>query len=189
MLPTRLSTGFTALAALFAAGSAVAAPNTTTLSLKPWEISTLVTHSPSGYPGGAPYSTLFATISDPNNIFLGSTQFGDAVFAPSSVNCTVRWLGIAGADDDPHGRAHQCSDMGHGKWTVEILPGVAGDPAVRSSPDSATTNFALRFTLTEAVTLMTGTDTVTRPVLVNQTLVETRCLAGTCSEWVRGGSS
>ncbi|KAK3374659.1 hypothetical protein B0H63DRAFT_480704 [Podospora didyma] len=188
--------------------AALAAPNDTSLAVKPWEISGVGTHSPSGYPANAPYSTLFVSISDPNHIVLGSTRFGDAAFPPSSVNCTVRWLG---ALENPYGWVNTCTDINHGKWTVEILPGVVttSGPQSYSSP---TTNFVLRFTLSEAVVLMTGTiyerfvgtaafavgdnmsgscggsgvcnwglkETVVRPVLVNQTLVETRCLFGSC---------
>ncbi|KAK3944381.1 hypothetical protein QBC46DRAFT_252359 [Diplogelasinospora grovesii] len=180
--------------------AARASSNTT--ALKPWEISYIGTHSPSGYAGNPPYASVFVTISDPNTIFIASTRFGDAEFPSSTANCSVRWLT---ATDNPYGWINTCTDIYFGKWTVEVLK--------RNDTDwpSATENFLLGFTLTEAVILNSGTISKTwagtgafavgenlggscggsgvcnwgledekRPVLVNQTLIETRCLAGTC---------
>ncbi|KAK4232801.1 hypothetical protein C8A03DRAFT_39565 [Achaetomium macrosporum] len=137
-------------------------PLTTTLSLPlnttallPWQIPSLSTHSPSGYPANHPYSRLRFTIHDPNTIVLGPTRFGDAAFPPSTANCTVWWLPYHGSEDDPMmpGLTHTCGDPDTmaGKWTFQVLNGSTGDGG-----GSPTTDFTLRVMLSEAVVLGTG---------------------------------
>lgn len=132
----------------------ISLPSNLTTSLEPWLITALSTHSPSGYPANHPYSRLFVTIADPNTITLGSTHFGDAAFPQSTANCTIRWLGVGGAEDprDGDGWINPCSETDSGKWSVQILK-----PAAETERNgSATTDFVLRFGLDEAVVLGNG---------------------------------
>ncbi|KAL2155721.1 hypothetical protein VTH82DRAFT_463 [Thermothelomyces myriococcoides] len=124
-----------------------------TTILQPWEITRLSTHSPSGYPANHPYMRISFGIRDPNTIVLGDTPFGDADFVPSAVNCTVWWLGYAAAGPNPveGGWVNTCDEMDsrQGKWTFVVLDGT-------ESTGRITTDFGLRITLEEAVTLKTG---------------------------------
>jgi len=174
--------------------------------LKPWEISTLSTHSPSGRSGNAPYSSLFVTITDPNTIPLGKTRYGEAAFPPSAANCTARWNSYAG--EDPFGQIIPCEveNFNSGRWTMEIQKANAtGNGA------SATRDFKLRFGLEESMILdegivskrFVGTGGFAvgenlgivcggsgvcstwlkeegRPWLVGQEVRDTRCLVGVC---------
>lgn len=175
--------------------------------LLPWQVTHLSTFSPSGYPANHPYSRLTVTIADPNTITLGPTRFGDAAFPPTNTTCVVWWL--AWSEDPREGPwVNTCGEIRSGKWTVEMLP----PPATGEEKGSPTTDFVLRFTLSEAVVL--GRGGVARltfegqaafavgpnmsgacggsgvcswslkegvaPVLVNQTLVEVKCVTEEC---------
>lgn len=116
--------------------------------LAPWQITGLSTHSPSGYPANHPYSRLWVSIGDPNTVTLGPTPFGDAAFPPTNATCTVWWQAYS---EDPRDGpwVNTCSETRSGKWTVEVLRPAEGE-------GSPTTDFALRFRLSEAVVLGTG---------------------------------
>ncbi|KAK4154922.1 hypothetical protein C8A00DRAFT_32280 [Chaetomidium leptoderma] len=178
--------------------------NATSL-LQPWQITTLSTHSPSGYPANHPYSSLRFSITDPNTITLGATHFGDAAFAPSQANCSVWWLGPTENPRDERWTS-TCADAApamQGKWTFQVVGGSGGEGA----QNSVTTDFGLRVVLEEAVVLGTGGVVQLRfegeakfrrgggvgkgggrgesaPVVVQQKLVEMRCVAGDCEEVV-----
>lgn len=177
--------------------------------LQPWQITALVTHTPSGYPASHPYARLFVSIGDPNTIVLGKTQFGDAAFPPTNTSCSVSWLPYD-EKEYPRGRVNPCDEIASGKWTVQILNGTS---TVNGIPGgSPTGDFVLRFGLAEAVVLASGCVVSLRwrgeaafkigvnmdgacgasgacswgledrlvPVLVNQTLVERTVVAGQC---------
>ncbi|KAK0704415.1 hypothetical protein B0H67DRAFT_497478 [Lasiosphaeris hirsuta] len=117
--------------------------------LLPWQITHLGTHSPSGRAGNSPYSSLFLSITDPNTLSLGRTRSGPALFPPSTVNCTLKWLAYGG--EQPYGRATPCTAIGHGRWTVEMVranhSGYGG---------SGTTDFVVGLRLEESIILNEG---------------------------------
>ncbi|OIW30170.1 hypothetical protein CONLIGDRAFT_576629 [Coniochaeta ligniaria NRRL 30616] len=110
----------------------------------PWEISSLSTFSPSGRPGSSPYSILNITISDPNTILAGPSPTGPAVFPPSTAICNTSFVGTA----PPYNQILNCSEVQYGSWTFEILE------ANNTSYPSATTNFDVRFTHVDNVTVI-----------------------------------
>jgi hypothetical protein len=131
-----------ALSGLFSvAAGALLAPNDTP---EPWEVSSLSTFSPSGRPGSSPYSTVNITITDPNTIQAGPAPNGEAVFPPSTAICNVSFVG----DAPPYNRAVNCSGVQYGFWTFEMLE------AKNTSYPSATTNFDVRFTHVDNVTVI-----------------------------------
>ncbi|AEO69721.1 uncharacterized protein THITE_2052408 [Thermothielavioides terrestris NRRL 8126] len=155
----------------------MAALSINTTSLQPWQIPRLSTHTPSGYPANHPYWSLSFAVADPNTIVVGQTRFGAAAFPPTTANCSVRWLGYAGAGEDPRGHTYACGSgdadaADTGRWTFRV----ANDSA------SAISDFALRVGLEEAVVLETGAVDEDAPVLVQQRLVEVQCVEGTCEE-------
>ncbi|KAK3316578.1 hypothetical protein B0H66DRAFT_604863 [Apodospora peruviana] len=190
--------------------SASTAYSITIPPLQPWELSKLSTFSPSGYPGSLPYSSIYATISDPNTIPLGKTRFGDASFPPSAVNCSLRWVGF-NAVEEPWNIITPCTgSLNHGRWTMQMLKPT--NNATAGYKPSGTTNFALKFTLEESMMMNNATlislvfeaekrfavpDNMSGVcggsgvcswglkdglgvVLVEQVLKETRCLMGDC---------
>jgi hypothetical protein len=198
------------LSLLLGATTAATALSINTTGLQPWQIPSLSTFSPSGYPAGHPYPHLRFTVSDPNTVAVASTHFGPAEFLPSGANCTVWWLAETG---DPTGTkdggrpwTNTCDFPSWGsvagKWTFQMLNG------------SSTEGMTLRIMLEEAVILEDGSVVNVKwageaaftvggnmagecggsgvcywglkdedaPVLVNQTLVEVKCVYGGCAK-------
>lgn len=123
-----------------------AAVSVNTTGLRPWEITAVYTHTPSGYPANHPYSWVGFSVSDPNDIVVGQTHFGPAEFSGSATNCSVRYLGYG--HDDPRGKTYPCaaSTSLNDIWSFEIL----------KESYSVTTNFTLRVVREEAVVLASG---------------------------------
>ena len=155
-----------------------------TPALKPWEITSLNTFSPSGRPGGSPWSVINITISDPN----------DPAVLPAI--CVGKWT----FDESPYGIVNNCSDVPGGRWTFATLK---SDNAESASP---TTDFKLRFALKKAGTEFVGTGKFAvgenmsglcsasgfcsfglkdglSPVLVKQVRVCKGIVLGVCIEW------
>ncbi|KAK5651823.1 hypothetical protein OQA88_11592 [Cercophora sp. LCS_1] len=151
--------------------------------LKPWEISTLSTFTPSGRAGNAPYSSLFLTITDPNTISFGTTRYGDATFPPSTTNCTIRWNAYT---EEPYGWIIPCTTeyLNQGRWTIEIQK----YNTTEYGP-SPTRDFRLRFVLEESMLLTDG--------ILSKTFVGERAFAlgddlaivcggsGVCNTWLK----
>ncbi|KAM7198723.1 hypothetical protein V8F20_006038 [Naviculisporaceae sp. PSN 640] len=126
-----------------------------TLPLRPWNVTRLNTGSPSGRPASFPYSGIYVTITDPNTISMGPTNFVEAFFPSSTVDCTIRWNSYF---EEPYGWVTPCvGNISHGKWTVEMLkaPIPANESESWSQP-SPTRNFILKFRLEDGVVLDNG---------------------------------
>lgn len=127
---------FKSLLIITGMASASAAP--IAQSLQPWQLTALGTFSPSGRPGSSPYSTMNATIQDPNTIPVAQTPTGQAAFPPSSANCSAQWT-----TSPPWGKSIACSsDSTFSHWSFTINRGTSG-----------TTNFTLEFKLVDDVTV------------------------------------
>lgn len=111
--------------ALIAASAVSAAPafHIARDDLRPWQITYLNTHSPSGRPGNDPHSTLNFTIADPNT--------------PTSASCSLQYLT---ASDVPFGIEQPCtthdSTKDQSTWTFKIIKSEGASPYV-------TENFSL----------------------------------------------
>ena len=121
----------TLLASLLCLASLAAA----TPALKPWEITSLNTFSPSGRPGSSPWSVINITISDPSD-----TSVSPAI-------CVGKWT----FEEPPYGVLNNCSDVSGGRWTFTMLKSDNADSA------SPTTDFKLRFELKKAGADFVGT--------------------------------
>ena len=110
----------------------------------PWEVSSLSTFSPSGRPGSSPYSTVNITITDPNTIVAGRSPTGMAGFPPSTAICNASFVG----SDPPYNKVLNCSETKYGQWTFEMLK------TNNTGYPSATTNFDIRFTRVNNVTVI-----------------------------------
>ncbi|KAB5545758.1 hypothetical protein GE09DRAFT_218451 [Coniochaeta sp. 2T2.1] len=131
----------TALTGLLSLSSAaLIGPNDTPA---PWEISSISTFSPSGRPGSSPYSIVNITITDPNDIAAGPS--GMATFPPSTAICNASFVG----SDPPYNKVIDCSETEYGSWTFEML-----ESSNTSGWQSATTNFDVRFTRVNNVTVV-----------------------------------
>lgn len=108
---------------LIAASAAFAAPTTKLArdDLKPWQITSFITHEPSGRPGNDPHSYLRFSIEDPNTITAAQTPTGQAVFPPTSAECSLQWLTN---DDVAWGVEQPCVTEGnttnYSTWTFTI---------------------------------------------------------------------
>ncbi|KAK6952105.1 hypothetical protein Daesc_006636 [Daldinia eschscholtzii] len=137
---------FFALTGLFALGNSLPQYQPSGGDLKPWEVTSLSTFSPSGRPGNSPLAHLWATITNPNSIPAGP----GASFEPSTANCIVEWTWYV---DEPYGRTVDCTTGGNqtvlsdstSKWTIEILEADSDHP-------SPTEDFDVKFTLTTNLT-------------------------------------
>ena len=125
------------IAAAVVAASAL--PTATAQCLQSWQLTELGTFSPSGRPGNSPYSTLNATIQDPNTIPVAQTPTGQAAFPPSSASCSAQWI-----TSPPWGEPIACSSNSEfSSWSFTINQGTSG-----------TTNFTLEFKLIDDVIVL-----------------------------------
>lgn len=128
-----------------------------TLPLSPWLVTRLNTGSPSGRPASFPYSGIYVTISDPNTISLGPTRFLEAIFPPSSADCTIRWNTYF---EEPYGWTTSCiGNLSHGKWSIEMVKKnqtSSSEEEEEWDPPSPTRNFGIKFTLEEGIILDDG---------------------------------
>ncbi|KAF9728773.1 hypothetical protein PMIN06_006152 [Paraphaeosphaeria minitans] len=136
--------------ALIAATAVSAAPAMKVArgDLQPWQITQLYTHTPSGRPGNDPHSTLNITIADPNTIPAGPSPTGQAVFPPTSANCSLQYLTN---DDVPWGVEQPCTTDDNTKaystWSFTINKPADGGSAYASE------KFDLVFQLVDHVRL------------------------------------
>ncbi|KAM7216075.1 hypothetical protein V8F06_008548 [Rhypophila decipiens] len=127
-------------------------PANNTLPLRPWNITRLNTGSPSGRPASFPYSAIYATITDPNYISLGPTNFVEAIFPPSTVECTIKWNTYF---EEPYNIVVPCTgSQSNGKWNMEVL--TSTNTSEDWNPPSPTRNFRLRFRLEESIVMNEG---------------------------------
>lgn len=97
-----------------------------TPGLRPWELLSLNTFSPSYRPGTVQYSVITITITDPND------------HPPTwAVDCTAKW----DFESLPYGQMYNCSEAGDAQWSFEMLK-------ADSAYSSPTQDFVLRFMLT-----------------------------------------
>ncbi|KAK4186682.1 hypothetical protein QBC35DRAFT_255917 [Podospora australis] len=186
---------------------AIAPAVTSAANLVPWEISAVSTFSPSSYPASHPYSQIWFTITNPNHFVLGSTRFGDATLPASATNCSVYWQPHS---EKPDGWTNTCERPAGamiGKWTFEVLPGnfgygttrdfslritlsqavVLGNGAIISHKYVGQKSFLVGDNLAGAcggsgVCSYGLAEKVQRPVLVEQGLLEAKCITGACEE-------
>ncbi|KAK7183896.1 hypothetical protein PSPO01_09918 [Paraphaeosphaeria sporulosa] len=139
---------FKSFVALIAASAVSAAPAIKLArNVQPWQITRLYTHTPSGRPGNDPHSTLNITITDPNTIPAGQSPTGQAVFPPTSANCSLQYLTN---EDVPWGVEQSCTTDDNTKaystWIFTI-----NKPAEGAA--YASENFDLSFKLVDYVHL------------------------------------
>ncbi|KAK4227749.1 hypothetical protein QBC38DRAFT_363470 [Podospora fimiseda] len=189
--------------------SSKAFPNITDPIL-PWQITHVSTFSPSSYPASHPHSRIFFTISDPNTITVGPPHpFGAIEFPPSTANCSVYWQSHSEDPRGPEWPFNTCAEMriSTGKWTFEIREGTWN---IGVTGSAVTRNFVAVIRLSEVVVLGTGGiwrhkyegeaafavgqnmegacggsgvcgySLKDGPFLVNQRLVEAKCIIGNC---------
>lgn len=111
---------------------------------EPWEVSSAWTFSPSGRPGSSPYSTVNVTITDPNTVLAGPAPRGSAIFVPTTTVCNASFT----PSTLPYNKVYNCSEVQYGYWTFEMLE------ANNTQYASATTNFDVRFTHVDNVTVI-----------------------------------
>lgn len=129
MTGLRLPSKMLVLLPLFLTGVTAATPplfSAPPLALKPWEILSLNTFSPSYRPGTLQYSVINMTITDPNE------------YPPAwAVRCATKWEFEA----LPYGQVHNCSEAGDAHWSFEMIK-------TDSAYSSPTQDFILRFVAT-----------------------------------------
>lgn len=122
---------------LLIASAALAAPTLNTRQtppLAPWQLASLYGFSPSGRPGESPWIYITATLTDPNELVLGTSDADNsAVTLPAgnqALNCRATWI----RGETPFGRSWPCEDNdgeAYGWWTMRVVD--AGDGASISS--------------------------------------------------------
>ncbi|KAH8708641.1 hypothetical protein GQ44DRAFT_690748 [Phaeosphaeriaceae sp. PMI808] len=106
-------------------------------SLQDFKVTSVGVFTPSGRPESYPWSTITASVTDPNEINLGPAQSdGSPVIAPAGsqgLNCQAKYL----SGESPLGRSWPCDPTEKGYWTMQVLNGPNGQ--------YSSTNFNLKF--------------------------------------------
>jgi hypothetical protein len=58
-------------------------------TLKDWQVTSAISHTPSGRPGSYPWATITANITDPNQLTLGTSSDGKPVTVPAGTQGIV----------------------------------------------------------------------------------------------------
>ncbi|KAG9185469.1 hypothetical protein G6011_08013 [Alternaria panax] len=126
-------------AVLALASSAAASPLAARQStLQDFQVSSVVSYSPSGRPGSYPWAQITAEVTDPNEINLGAASSGGSnVTVPAGsqgLNCIAKWYTRG---ESPLDRTWPCDATPKGYWVMNVLAG---------SGSFAAGNFNLKFT-------------------------------------------
>ncbi|KAK0615328.1 hypothetical protein B0T17DRAFT_620118 [Bombardia bombarda] len=95
--------------------------------LKPWNLTSMRSFSPSGRPGSSPFVTLNLTIVDLNDADrLPRSALKNATL---EAECDTQWSWENfDYDKDPYNRVHNCSKVDVGWWTFELFKTNASVP-------------------------------------------------------------
>ncbi|KAK4167781.1 hypothetical protein QBC43DRAFT_137086 [Cladorrhinum sp. PSN259] len=181
-----------------------------TAPLLPWRITRVVASSANAYTGSHPYSNISFTISDPNRITVAPPdQYRKIEFPPTTADCFVYWQSYSEDPRKADFPPNTCSPISSGKWTFDIREGninigVRGTAVTRNfvavvrlseavvlesggvwqHKYEGRASFAVTWNL---VVVCEGDGTCSnklmeekRPVLVEQKLVEAKCIIGDC---------
>src|SRR5690242_12784061 len=102
------------LATVTLASTTLAAPavEARATTLKPWQLTGLVSYSPPGRPDSYPWSTITINLTDPNSLDLGTSRLDNTtVTIPAgnkAVNCKAEWL----RGENPFGHSWRCDPSG-----------------------------------------------------------------------------
>ncbi|RYN76785.1 hypothetical protein AA0120_g11659 [Alternaria tenuissima] len=130
----------TAFAAILAiASSAAASPLAARqATLQDFQVNKVTSYSPSGRPGSYPWAQITASVTDPNEINLGTSQSdGSNVTVPAGsqgLDCKAQWYTKG---ESPLDRTWPCDATSNGYWIMNVLAGSSG---------FATGDFNLKFT-------------------------------------------
>ena len=105
-------------------------------SLQPWQLSNIISFSPSGRPASYPWLTITASLTDPNALTIGTSPIDNTAVTTepnnTAQNCQAKWL----SGESPFGRSWPCDPSDDGHWRMEIL----------ETPDFHIFNFDVKFT-------------------------------------------
>ncbi|KAL1792926.1 hypothetical protein ACET3X_009433 [Alternaria dauci] len=130
----------TAFAAVLAiASSAAASPLAARqIALQDFQVTSVSAGSPSGRPGSYPWAQITASVTNPNEINLGTASSdGSEVIVPAGsqgLNCKAQWYTKG---ESPLGRTWPCDATPNGYWIMNVLEGSNG---------FAVGDFSLKFT-------------------------------------------